>query len=44
MEHGQPHAWVDFNPHAVAGFNSRKMTMKFGSIALNIFMGLIHEI
>jgi hypothetical protein len=30
MEHGQPHAWADFNP-AVAGFNFHKMTMNLDS-------------
>jgi hypothetical protein len=25
-----------FNPYAVAGFNSRKMTVNFSSVALNI--------
>ncbi len=32
MEHGQTHAWADFNPtQAVAGFNSHKMTANLGS-------------
>ncbi len=31
MEHGQPHAWVDFNPISKLAFNSRKTPKNLGS-------------
>jgi hypothetical protein len=32
MEHGQHHAWGDFNPQIIASFNPSKRTKNLGSV------------